>query len=120
LRSMKAPGTAYNDPLLGQDPQPATMKNYVQTAEDNGGVHINSGIPNHAFYLVATQLGGYSWEKAGLIWYNTLHDPTLQPTSDFQSFAQLTANNADQLFGQGSAEGQAVRAAWHEVGIALP
>ncbi len=120
LRSMKAPGTAYNDPLLGQDPQPATMKNYVQTAEDNGGVHINSGIPNHAFYLVATQIGGYSWEKAGLIWYNTLHDPTLQPTSDFQSFAQLTANNADQLFGQGSAEGQAVRAAWHEVGIALP
>lgn len=119
LRSMKAPGTAYNDPVLGQDPQPATMQNYIQTAEDNGGVHINSGIPNHAFYLVATQLGGYSWEKAGLIWYNTLHDPTLQPTSDFQSFAQLTANNADQLFGQGSTEGQAVRVAWNEVGITL-
>ena len=119
LRSMKAPGTAFNDPVLGQDPQPATMQNYVQTASDNGGVHINSGIPNHAFYLVATQIGGYAWQKAGLIWYNTLHDPALQQTSDFQSFAQLTANNADQLFGQGSAEGQAVRAGWNEVGITL-
>ena len=119
LRSMKAPGTAFNDPVLGQDPQPATMQNYVQTASDNGGVHINSGIPNHAFYLVATQIGGYAWQKAGLIWYNTLHDPALQQNSDFQSFAQLTANNADQLFGQGSAEGQAVRAAWNEVGITL-
>ena len=120
LRSMKAPGTAYNDPVLGQDPQPATMQNYVQTAQDNGGVHINSGIPNHAFFLVATQIGGFAWQKAGLIWYNTLHDPALQPTSDFQSFAQLTANNADQLFGQGSAEGKAVRVAWNEVGIILP
>jgi Zn-dependent metalloprotease len=119
LRSMKAPGMAYNDPVLGQDPQPAGMQNYLQTANDNGGVHINSGIPNHAFYLLATQLGGHPWERAGLIWYNTLHDPALQPTSDFKSFAQLTAKNADQLFGQGSAEGQAVRAAWNEVGIAL-
>jgi Zn-dependent metalloprotease len=119
LRSMKAPGTAYDDPTLGKDPQPATMPNYVQTADDNGGVHINSGIPNHAFYLLATQLGGYSWVKAGLIWYNSLHDPTLKPTSNFQSFAQLTANNADQLYGQGSAEGKAVRAAWKEVGITL-
>src|SRR6202011_3456370 len=51
LRSMKAPGTAYDDPVLGKDPQPATMKDYVVTAGDDGGVHINSGIPNRAFYL---------------------------------------------------------------------
>jgi hypothetical protein len=48
LRSMKAPGTAYDDPELGKDPQPATMADYVETADDNGGVHLNSGIPNHA------------------------------------------------------------------------
>ena len=46
LRSMKAPGTAYDDPVLGKDPQPAHMKDYVNTVSDNGGVHINSGIPN--------------------------------------------------------------------------
>ena len=59
LRSMKAPGTAYDDPLVGKDPQPADMENYVETIQDNGGVHINSGIPNHAFYLAATEIGGY-------------------------------------------------------------
>jgi Zn-dependent metalloprotease len=54
LRSMSEPGTAYNDPLLGKDPQPAHMKDFIKTREDNGGVHLNSGIPNRAFYLAAT------------------------------------------------------------------
>ena len=65
LRSMKAPGTAYDDPNLGKDPQPDHMKNFYKGHQDNGGVHINSGIPNHAFYLVATALGGNAWEKGG-------------------------------------------------------
>src|SRR5262245_54891431 len=69
LRSMKAPGTAYNDPTLGKDPQPDNMSKFVHTAEDSGGVHINSGIPNKAFFLVATSLGGHAWEKAGQVWY---------------------------------------------------
>ena len=56
---MKAPGTAYDDPVLGKDPQPAHMDDFVETDQDNGGVHINSGIPNHAFYLAATAIGGY-------------------------------------------------------------
>jgi Zn-dependent metalloprotease len=50
LRSMAAPGTAYDDPILGKDPQPAHMKDFVNTQSDHGGVHINSGIPNHAFF----------------------------------------------------------------------
>ena len=62
---MKAPGTAYDDPKLGKDPQPAHMDDYVDTFSDNGGVHINSGIPNKAFYLAATAIGGKAWEKAG-------------------------------------------------------
>ena len=78
LRSMKAPGTAYDDPVLGKDPQPAHMKGYVQTMEDNGGVHINSGIPNNAFYRLAVALGGFAWEKAGRIWYEALRDPRLR------------------------------------------
>jgi len=72
IRSMKAPGTAYDDPVLGKDPQPGHMRDYVHTVEDNGGVHINSGIPNRAFYEAAVRLGGYACEKAGLIWYKTL------------------------------------------------
>ena len=54
LRSMKEPGTAYDDPALGKDPQVGSMDDYVETTDDNGGVHLNSGIPNRAFYLAAT------------------------------------------------------------------
>jgi len=119
LRSMKAPGTAYNDPILGKDPQPAHMKDYIRTYEDNGGVHINSGIPNHAFYQVATQLGGHVWEKAGRIWYETLRDSRLKSNYGFKRFARLTVANAGRLYGGGSGEEQAVRKGWAQVGIVI-
>lgn len=116
LRSMKAPGTAYDDPVLGKDPQPAHMKDYVNTISDNGGVHINSGIPNHAFYVTATQIGGSAWEKAGQIWYVTLRDK-LTSNSNFQDCANLTYQTATDQFGDGSLEQQAVKAGWAAVGI---
>ena len=116
IRSMKAPGTAYNDPVLGKDPQPAHMKDLVRTIEDNGGVHINSGIPNHAFYVTALELGGYAWEKAGRIWYKTLTDK-LQARSNFQQACNLTYEAAGELFGVNSLEQQAVKKGWNEVGI---
>jgi Zn-dependent metalloprotease len=117
LRSMKAPGTAYDDPKLGKDPQPAHFKDYVRTFEDNGGVHINSGIPNHAFYLLAASLGGSSWHAPGRIWYDALRSPLLKPTAGFRAFARVTHRAARQRFGPASDEAQAVRAAWAEVGI---
>ena len=89
LRSMSAPGTAYDDPNLGKDPQPADMKHYVKTTEDEGGVHINSGIPNHAFYLTAMEPGGFAWEKAGRIRYVTLRD-ALKPKTSFATAAKRT------------------------------
>jgi Zn-dependent metalloprotease len=118
LRSMKAPGTAYNDPNLGQDPQPADMAHYDNTTDDHGGVHINSGIPNRAFFLTATQIGGNAWEKAGKIWYVTLTQ-RLQSNSDFQAAADLTYAVAGELYGAGSAEQQAVQAGWSGVGITV-
>jgi Zn-dependent metalloprotease len=119
LRSMKAPGTAYDDPRLGKDPQPDHMKNFVQTDRDNGGVHINSGIPNKAFYLAATSIGGHAWEKAGRIWYDTLRDNKLRPTTTFKRFAELSVATAHRLYGAGSTEADAVRDAWGQVGIKL-
>jgi len=115
LRSMKAPGTAYDDPVMGKDPQPDNMSGYVNTTSDNGGVHTNSGIPNKAFYLVATALGGFAWEKAGNIWYKTLLDSRLTTTAQFQDFANLTADNANTLYGADAKA--AVVQAWHDVGI---
>jgi len=117
LRSMKEPGSAYDDDVLGKDPQPATMDDYVRTGRDNGGVHINSGIPNHAFYLAATTLGGYAWEKAGQIWYDALTGGELTERAFFGDFARLTVQAARERFGDGGEELQAVEKAWEQVGV---
>ncbi|MEU8541597.1 M4 family metallopeptidase [Streptomyces sp. NPDC048717] len=117
LRSMKAPGTAYDDDVLGKDPQPATMDHYVRTSADNGGVHVNSGIPNHAFYLLATELGGSSWERAGKIWYDVMTGGTLGEEATFAEFARATVASARTLFGDGGAETEAVLKAWSTVGV---
>ena len=117
IRSMAAPGTAYDDPdTIGTDPQPATMDKYVNTTDDYGGVHINSGIPNHAFFLAAKAIGGYAWQKAGLIWYRALNG-SLSPSANFQDMANATTIVAGSLFGQNSAEQQAVENAWNTVGV---
>ncbi|MEV6400585.1 M4 family metallopeptidase [Streptomyces sp. NPDC051907] len=116
LRSMKEPGTAYDDDVLGKDPQPGTMDDYVHTGRDNGGVHINSGIPNHAFYLLATQLGGKSWERAGQIWFDALTGGRLAVDADFAAFARATVAAARERYGDGEAH-EAVLKAWSQVGV---
>lgn len=119
LRSMKAPGTAYDNALLGKDPQPGHMDGYVRLPDteegDNGGVHINSGIPNRAFYLAATGIGGHAWAAPGAIWYAALL--ASGPTADFATFAATTVTQAGALYGESSAQQQAVRQAWDGVGV---
>jgi hypothetical protein len=119
LRSLKEPGSAYDDPVLGKDPQPANMSDYVHMMSDNGGVHVNSGIPNNAFYRIAADIGGNAWESAGLIWYATLRHPMLTPRAGFQGFARLSLRVARRLFGPGSSETRAVQDGWSAVGVAL-
>jgi Zn-dependent metalloprotease len=118
IRSLKAPGTAYNDPLIGKDEQPAHMEDYVHTTEDNGGVHINSGIPNKAFYNLAMAMGGQAWTVAGKIWYLTLMEK-VKPGTDFRAFARMTNDVASNLFGKRSKEQQQVEQAWVDVGIQI-
>lgn len=117
LRSMKEPGTAYDDPRLGKDPQPAHMDDYVDTYRDNGGVHINSGIPNRAFYLAATAIGGNAWEKTGRVWYDTLTGGALAADIDFAGFAAVTVQAAARRYGADAAETKAVDRAWSGVGV---
>jgi Zn-dependent metalloprotease len=118
IRSMKEPGTAYDDPVLGKDPQPASMKDYLKTTDDNGGVHINSGIPNRAFCITALEIGGYAWEKAGMIWYVALRD-RLRMKSNFSNAAGITVAVAGELYGDGSDEQKAVRKGWTDVGVKI-
>ncbi|WP_051940665.1 M4 family metallopeptidase [Phaeacidiphilus oryzae] len=117
LRSLREPGTAYDDPLLGRDPQPATMEGFVRTTDDDGGVHVNSGIPNHAFFLLADALGGDAAERAGRIWYEALTGGRLAAGAGFAEFAAATAAAARDRYGPGGEETEAVVKAWGQVGV---
>jgi len=115
LRSMKAPGTANR-----YDNQPSDMDHYLGGAADNGGVHANSGIPNHAFFVTATTLGGRAWEAPGRIWYDALIDPQVRPNCSFSQFAAVTVHHAGSRYGPTSAQAEAVRAGWAAVKVPVP
>jgi len=117
LRSMKEPGTAYDDPQIGRDLQVGSMADYVHTYDDSGGVHINSGIPNRAFALAALAIGGASWEKAGQVWYDTLVNGQLSSQAGFESFAQATVSSAGRLFTNEASIAEKIRGAWVGVGV---
>lgn len=120
IRSMKEPGTAYDDEILGRDPQPDHFDRYIETDDDNGGVHLNSGIPNRAFALAAIELGGFAWEGAGRIWYDVLTSGRLRTNSDFRHFARETVRVAHERHGPISREARAVEGGWAAVGLAVP
>ena len=117
LRSMKNPGSAFDDPTIGKDMQPGHMRHYKQMPEtpdaDMGGVHINSGIPNHAFCLFACNVGGFAWETAGQIWYEALQRS--KKDTNFDAFANTTYFIAGENFDTPTQK--ALQAAWDEVGI---
>jgi Zn-dependent metalloprotease len=120
IRSMKEPGTAYDDEILGRDPQPDHFDRYIETDDDNGGVHLNSGIPNRAFALAAIELGGFAWEEVGRIWYDVLTSGRLRTNSDFRQFASETVRVAHERHGPISREARAVEGGWAAVGLAVP
>jgi Zn-dependent metalloprotease len=115
LRSMSAPGTAYDDPQLGEDPQPDHMDRFAVTVQDYGGVHLNSGIPNRAFHLAAVALGGHAWERAGQVWFDVVTSEELPQDVDFVGFAAATVVAARDRYGDEVA--QTVRHAWEQVGV---
>ena len=115
LRSMRAPGTAYDNPLMGRDPQPDHMSNYYSGPGDNQGVHINSGIPNKAFYLVAREIGT---SMAAKVWYHGLQN--LWPTATFNDAVATLTKSARILVKNGDVPlgtTQVVRYAFKEVGL---
>ena len=115
LRSMKAPGTAYDNNVIGKDPQPDHMSRYVFTHWDNEGVHINNGIPNKVFYLVAMDIGT---DKAALVWYMTLQK--LPQDANFSDFGVWLTDSARLLTNNGQVPigtSQTIRVALKEVGL---
>jgi Zn-dependent metalloprotease len=119
LRSMKDE-VAYDNKRMGKDTQPKYMKDYKDLPDDEnndyGGVHDNSGIPNHWFHRAATGLGGYSWEKMGQIVYRVMDKKKVTPEATFTEFAAATIASAKKLYGEG-AEVMAVTNAWRDIGV---
>ena len=101
--------------------QPSRMSAFVRTTADHGGVHMNSGIPNRAFYLLVEGLpgGGIGRSKAHQIFYRTLTSK-LNKGSDFQDMRAGAVLSANELYGSGSVESQKVKAAFDAVEIYDP
>jgi bacillolysin len=97
--------------------QPAHMNDYVNTLYDNGGVHTNSGIPNHAAYLAATD-PGYGIGRADLqhIYYAAM--PCLSVGADFLENLQCLLLAAGVVFPGDDAKARAIRLSQAAVGIA--
>lgn len=108
VRHMLHPGEAYDSPILGKDPQPGHMDQYKKIRADNGGVHLNSGIPNRAFALLCEKTQEPSWGRPLAMWRRALED--LQPRSTFKDLAAATWRHSGGL-------NPAVREAWAEVGV---
>jgi Zn-dependent metalloprotease len=112
IRSLKEPGTAYvNHPVLGRDPQPKIFDPGIPVND----VHKFCGIPNHAFYVAAFDIGGNAWEKAGRIWYGAYMELEF-PKTNFSMFRDATVKKAAELF-PGGPEIQAVEKGWDEAGV---
>ena len=116
LRSLKAPGTAYDDPKIGKDLQPdhfsKLVKSTASAADDFGGIHINSGIPNRAFYETAIRIGS---DNAGKIWISSLRQ--FKPSVDLRTASKTILDTAVKLYGEESTEVKGVRAGWNAVGL---
>ncbi|KAH9428681.1 hypothetical protein MCOR02_011227 [Pyricularia oryzae] len=121
IRDVRTPGSAYNDPRLGKDPQPMHMRDYIHDTTPPGiidhrkGNHVNTGIPNRAFAIVALAYGGYAWEKAGQIWWAAMTSRAVPAKCSLSKFALVTCSIAEQFYGPTDA--RTVRFAWQEVGV---
>ena len=121
LRSMKAPGEAYDDPLVGKDPQPAHMSE-VRRDESRTTAAFTStrASPTTPSIRSRRRSAGAPGRRRGAIWYAALRDPGLGTQSSFQRFAGITVRVAQQLYGAASSEALAVYGGWEKVGVPAP
>lgn len=100
---------------------------YIGTGYDNGGVHLNSGIQNNAFYLLAEggthrvtgiTVAGIGRGAAEAIFFRALVYK-LFPSAQFRDARLATLSAAADLYGQGSAQYNSVKQAWDAVGVAV-
>ena len=114
VRNLKDPGAFLTH--FGR-PYPKKMSEFFHIREDNGGIHINSSIINHAFYLLAEGLDGAIGPRAAeQIFYRALTVYLVQ-NSQFIDARLYCIRAAEDLFGQGSIEAQKTAEAFDAVEI---
>lgn len=121
LRSM-------SDPISVGHPDHYSLVRFLGTSFDNGGIHINCAVPNHAFYLAVAggtnRVSGLRVEGVGLanrdrmerIFYRAFVY-FLGSSSVFHDARVATIQAAGELYGGASAEARAVTDAWTAVGV---
>jgi hypothetical protein len=117
LRNMADPHHGLDSNLFWFGYQPAVLSEYLDTGIwfDNGGVHVNSGIPNHVGYLMSEAIGRESAEQ---IWFRTL-TVYLTPLSSFQFWSVMLTQSAIDLYGENSPEVTATINALDSAGFGL-
>jgi Zn-dependent metalloprotease len=110
-------GTIRDYSLPTRFDQPMHVDDYVASDNDQGGdwggVHTNSGIPNHAYYQLVRRVGR---DKAEQIVWRALTEH-LEPDSDFEDFRTAMLESAEELYGDGGTEEQSVDDAFAVVGL---
>lgn len=123
LRYLDNPHAAANSGFTSDDDPDHYSERYTGTG-DNGGVHINSGISNKAFYLLSEggahhrggSMTGIGADKAARIYYKALTS-FMTSSTNFAGARLATINAANALYGSGSAEATATANAWCLVGV---
>ncbi len=122
-RHMDTPHSASNKGLTADDDPDHYDERYLGT-QDNGGIHVNSGIPNKVFYLVAKggthhrggSMTGIGADAAEKIWYKALVS-YMTSNTNFSGARTATLNAAAALYGLGSTQYNAVGQAWTLCGV---
>lgn len=113
LRNLKNPHNGAVQGDFGNGFQPKKYSERFTGPEDNGGVHINSGIPNHAYYLFASN-SAVGTEKAEKVFYRAL-TMYMTKSSQFVDARVATVQAAQDLYGD--TEVAALRSAWDQVEV---
>ena len=117
-----------NNPNAVGDPDHYTLRRFIGTSTDNGGVHFNMTIATHAFYLAVaggrnrvsgqtvTGVGMNNIERMEKIFYRALGFPD-GPQLAVHRRARGHAAGGHGSVRRGSNERTQVAAAWSAVGV---
>jgi bacillolysin len=128
--TISSPGyiRSLSNPNAVGDPDHYSLRRFIGTDTDDGGVHFNMTIATHAFYLAVaggrnrvsgitvTGVGQNNIERMEKIFYRAWVF-LLNANANFSDARAATLQAATDLYGSGSNERAQVLAAWNAVGV---